>query len=123
MEGITLGLGLCAALYVTAGVLHFVMPRFYLRMMPPWIPAHRFCVYASGVAEVCLGIALLVESVRPAAAFGIIALLIAVFPANITMFQTPEKFRSVPRWALALRLPLQGALIYWAWLYTSSTTT
>ena len=119
MEGITLGLGLCAGLYVTAGVLHFIIPRFYLRMMPPQIPAHRFCVYASGVAEVVLGGALLIEQARPWAAWGIIALLIAVFPANVYMFQQPEKFTDVPRWALAARLPAQAALIYWAWLYAA----
>jgi uncharacterized membrane protein len=119
MSDITLGLGLCAGLYIVAGVLHFVIPKFYLRMMPPWIPAHRFCVYASGVAEIIVGAGLLVEVTRPWAAWGVIALLIAVFPANLYMFQTPEKFKDVPRWALVLRLPAQAALIYWAWLYTA----
>lgn len=122
MGDITFGLGLCAGLYFVAGVLHFVIPKFYMRMMPPWVPAHRLCVIASGIAEIALGVGLLVEVTRPWAAWGIIALLIAVFPANLYMFQTPERFKGVSRWALAARLPAQGALIYWAWLYTTPLT-
>jgi len=118
MESIETGRIVCAALYVIAGILHFAIPRFYLAMMPAWIPGHRFCVYASGAAEIILGAGLLVEETKVFAAWGIVLLLLAVFPANLHMFQNPEKFRSAPRAMLALRLPLQGALIYWALLYT-----
>jgi len=112
-----MSLYIMAALYVAAGVLHFVVPRVYLKMMPPYLPAPQLLVYLSGVAEVALGLALLVPSLRSWAAWGIILLLIAVFPANLYMF-TSGKFPRLPAWALALRLPLQLVLIGWAYQFT-----
>ncbi len=106
------------ALYVLAGVNHFRDPRTYERMMPPWVPAHRAMVLWSGVAEVLLGIGVLVPATRSLAAWGVIALLVAVFPANLQMFRDPERWPKVPRWGLALRLPLQGVLMWWAWTLT-----
>ncbi len=105
-----------AALYVVAGVNHFVNPRMYLKIMPPYLPAPAALNYAAGAAEMLLGVMLLFPTVRPLAAWGIIALLIAVFPANLYMYQ--RGFRGIPRWALLLRLPLQLVLIAWAWWYT-----
>ncbi|MGB3779041.1 MAG: MauE/DoxX family redox-associated membrane protein [Tunicatimonas sp.] len=107
---------LMAALYVAAGVNHFLRPRMYVRIIPPYLPAPELLNYAAGAAEMVLGVALLFPATRPWAAWGIIALLVAVFPANLYMYQqgTP----GIPSWALLLRLPLQGALIAWAWWYT-----
>jgi uncharacterized membrane protein len=105
-------------LMVAAGVNHFVNPRFYLRMMPPYLPWHGPLVFWSGVAEVLLGVGLLVPQTRTLSAWGLIALLVAVFPANLYMTMNPEKFRKVPRALLWLRLPLQGVFILWAWWYT-----
>ena len=105
-----------AALYVVAGVNHFLRPRMYERIIPPYLPAPDVLNYAAGVAEVVLGVALLFPATRPYAAWGIIALLIAVFPANLYMYQ--QGTAGIPSWALLLRLPLQGALIAWAWWYT-----
>jgi uncharacterized membrane protein len=68
---------------IGAGVMHFARPDFYLKIMPPYLPAHYELVLLSGVCEVVLGILLLVPKVSKLAAWGIIALLIAVFPANI----------------------------------------
>lgn len=113
---LTPGLVIMAVFYMAAGVFHFVRPGLYMRMMPPWLPAHRFLVFFSGVCELVLGAALLVPALRSWAAWGIIALLVAVFPANVHML-TGGKFR-LPRPLLILRLPLQALLIYWAWLYT-----
>lgn len=104
-------------LYVVAGILHFVRPQTYLRIMPPSIPAPLTMVHLSGVAELVLGLALLVPSLRSWAAWGIILLLIAVFPANWYM-ATSGKFASIPAWILWARLPLQGVLIYWAYTFT-----
>ena len=118
MSELTASLVGCATVYIVAGVAHFAMPKPFFRMMPPWIPAHAFCVYGSGVAEIALGVGLLLEVTRPWAAWGIVALLIAVFPANLCMFQAAERFRGVPRWALAARLPLQAVLIWWALQFT-----
>ncbi|HEU4321794.1 MAG TPA: hypothetical protein VFS21_01480 [Roseiflexaceae bacterium] len=98
-------------LFVAAGLNHFRQPRFYLRMMPPYLPYHQELVDLSGYAEVALGALALVPGAEPAARWGLIALLAAVFPANLHMALNPERFRRFPRWALWLRLPLQAALI------------
>ena len=94
-----------AAVYIIAGILHLVRPRAYMQIMPPYLPAHRLLVILSGLAEVGLGIALFFPQARSWAAWGIILLLIAVFPANVYM-AVSGKFRKVPAWALWLRLPL-----------------
>jgi uncharacterized membrane protein len=107
--------------YVGAGIVHFVNPDFYLPMMPPYLPYHLELVYLSGLAEILLGAAVLVPQMRRLAAWGIIVLLIAIFPANvhIAMHNVPvfgaTEGAGVWNW---VRLPLQGLLIWWAWLYT-----
>lgn len=108
---------LMAAVYGLAGIWHFVRPAFYLRIMPPYLPAHRALVFWSGVAELGLGVALLIPALRTWAAWGVIALLIAVFPANVYM-ATGQKFQKLPAWVRWGRLPLQGVLIWWAYQYT-----
>lgn len=116
-------LWLMALLYVAAGVNHFVSTRFYEQIMPPWIPWHLPLVYLSGVAEIALGLALLVPRLRRLAAWGIIALLVAVFPANVHMAMNEVLIDGEvagPPWALWLRLPLQAVLIAWAYLHTRS---
>jgi uncharacterized membrane protein len=103
---------LCAGTFIAAGTLHFVMPRPYEAIMPPWVPAHRAMVYASGVAEAAGGAGLLTRH-RRWAGWWLIATLVAVFPANVHMALHPEDFRQVPggRTALWARLPLQAAFI------------
>jgi uncharacterized membrane protein len=109
---------LMAAFYSYAGIMHFVKPKFFLGLMPPYIPAHGFMVAASGVAEVVLGIGLLFPATRVWAAWGIIALLIAVFPANVYMAYA-ERFQAMSPWIRWGRLPIQALLIWWAYQYTS----
>lgn len=99
---------------VFAGVMHFAKPRFYLRMMPPYVPAHRALVLWSGVAEIVLGVALLVPVARPWSAYALIALFVAVFPANVHMALHAKELR-VPAWIAWARLPFQAAFIAWAW--------
>ncbi|WP_128545770.1 DoxX family protein [Larkinella soli] len=106
-----------AAIYIVSGVLHFIRPGTYLRIMPPYIPYPALMVSLSGAAEIVLGIGLLFPATRSAAAWGLILLLIAVFPANLYM-ATSGRFPDIPQWILWARLPLQGVLIWWAWLYT-----
>jgi uncharacterized membrane protein len=106
-----------AVLYIAAGIWHFVRPQFYLAIMPPYLPAHKALVFWSGVAEVLLGVALFVPSLRTYAAWGIIALLIAVFPANLYM-ATGERFAALSAWVRWGRLPIQAVLIWWAYRYT-----
>ncbi|RFS14914.1 MauE/DoxX family redox-associated membrane protein [Emticicia sp. C21] len=113
----TIGLYLAVLLFVVAGISHFTQERFFIKAMPPYIPYHRAMVLISGVAEIALGIGLLFNSTRIYAAWGLIILLIAVFPANIYM-ATSGKFHRVPFVLLWLRLPLQFVLIWWIYQYT-----
>lgn len=109
---------LLAFLFIVAGSLHFLRPASYLAIMPPWLPAPRVLVYFSGLCEICGGLGLLPRATRPTAAWGLITLLIAIFPANLHMAFNPQLFPRVPHWALWARLPLQLPLIAWASLYT-----
>ncbi len=103
---------------IGAGILHFVTPSFYLSIMPPYLPWHRELVFLSGVCEVILGILVLIPRFTVVAAWGIIALLIAVFPANIHMTLHPDLYPNVSPILLWLRLPLQGLFIAWAYWFT-----
>jgi uncharacterized membrane protein len=107
---------LLAAFYVGAGTLHFTRTRMYERTVPAFLPAHRELVLVSGVAEIAGGLAVLPQRTRRAAGWWLIGLLVAVFPANVNMALDPEGTGAsgVPRWALWLRLPVQGLLIVWA---------
>lgn len=102
--------------FVLAGTNHFISTEFYLRMMPPVLPFPLFLVYLSGVFEIALGILLLVPKYLRLAAWGLIALLIAVFPANIYMALNTQLFPEFSPAAQYLRLPIQLvliALVYW----------
>jgi len=105
------------AFMIGAGTMHFVHPEFYLKIMPPYLPLHQELVFLSGICEVALGLLLLVPRYSQLAAWGIIALLIAVFPANIYVFQNPEVLPAPPLLHL-LRLPLQGVFILGAYWHT-----
>lgn len=111
---------LFALIFITAGVLHFVKRDLFLRMMPDWLPAHRLLVDLSGVIEVALGVLLLIPASSQLAAWGLIALLVAVFPANVNMALHPERWKKLNPIGLYARLPVQGLLIYWAWTYTAA---
>ncbi|MBA2547925.1 MAG: DoxX family membrane protein, partial [Burkholderiaceae bacterium] len=76
---------LFGALFVAAGANHFITPDFYVSIMPPYLPLHLPLVYLSGIAEVALGGLLMCGRYSNNAAWGLIALLIAVFPANVHM--------------------------------------
>jgi uncharacterized membrane protein len=106
-----------AALFVVGGVGHFVATDVYMKIMPPYLPYHRPLVLLSGVFEVVLGLLLMLPATSRLAAWALIALLVAVFPANVFMYQHPERF-PLPPTLLLLRLPLQGVLILWAYAYT-----
>ena len=101
--------------YVFAGTLHFIETDSYLKIMPPWIPAHLAMVYISGAAEIAGGIGLLIPPLRRPAAWGLVALLVAVFPANLYMALNNVQVTASPIPAVLLwaRLPLQALLIWW----------
>ena len=109
---------LLAIAFVLAGINHFLNPAFYLRMMPPVLPAPLFLIYLSGVFEIALGILLLIPRFTRFAAWGLIALLIAVFPANVYMAMNPQTFPEFSPMALYLRLPIQFIIIAWAFWFT-----
>lgn len=106
-------------LFIAAGANHFRDPKFYVEIMPPYLPWHYALVVVSGIAEIILGIGLLFpQPFSRYAAWGLVLLLIAVFPANIHMATNPESYPTMSVWLLWLRLPLQGLLILWAYWYT-----
>jgi uncharacterized membrane protein len=106
--------------FVAAGRLHFVRPDFYVKIMPPYLPWHLELVYLSGVAEILLGLLVLIPKCRWLGAWGLIALLVAVFPANIHMAMNPDSFPEIAPWLLWARLPLQFVMIAWAYWFTGN---
>ena len=112
--------GLLARLFagpvlIAAGVNHFVMPRTYEAIMPEFLPAHRELVLLSGLAEALGGAGTLRPATRRAAGWWLIAVLIAVFPANVHMALHPERYPQMPHAALLARLPLQLVMIWLVW--------
>lgn len=107
-----------ALLYVFAGLNHFRNPRMYLKIIPAYLPNPQLLNQISGTAEIILGFLLFFASTRDAAAWGIIVLLIAVFPANLYMLQNQEASFGISKWILMLRLVFQIVLIWWAYQYT-----
>lgn len=104
--------------FVAAGVNHFVHPDVYAAIMPPWLPWPAELVALSGVAEVALGLLALPARTAPLAGWGLVALLVAVFPANVHMALHPERFPAIPPWVLYLRLPFQVVFVWWAYRWT-----
>ena len=110
---------LMAALYIFAGVMHFVKPKMYLRIMPRYIPNHKLMVTLSGVAEIGLGVGLCFPKTKNIAIYGIIAMLLVFLLVHFYMLSGEKQAAGIPKWILILRIPLQFALIYWAYLYLS----
>jgi uncharacterized membrane protein len=107
---------LIGLLFLAAGALHFIKPRMYEQIVPPYLPAHRELVAISGFFEMLGGAGLLIPRTRTLAGFGLLALLVAVFPANLYMATDAEKFSAVaPAWTLYARLPLQLVLMLWVY--------
>ncbi len=105
--------------FMGAGINHFLMPKAYEGIVPPSLQGRAKDVVAiSGVAEFAGGLGVLLPWTRRPAGLGLIALLVAVFPANLYMARTPERFAKIPRWALYGRLPLQPLMMWWAWRAT-----
>ena len=108
---------LAGAVFVVAGLLHFLLPGVYEKIMPPYLPYRRGLVYWSGAAEVIGGLGLFPRRTRGAAGVSLILLLAAVLPANVQML-LDARSAGRPSWWVALlwlRLPLQGAIAAWVW--------
>ena len=108
-----------ALFFLGAGIMHFVKPGAYQATVPDPLPGHREIVYISGVAEIAGALALLDRRSAPWAGWWLIALLVAVFPANVNMAVNAERFRAVPEALLWVRLPIQVLLIAWVWRVSS----
>ncbi len=108
---------LMAAFYAFAGYSHFRNPKFFLKITPKWVPEPEKVNLIVGVIEIALGVLLVIPATTAMAAWGVIALLIAVFPANVYHFQKALK-KGKMIWPTLIRLPIQALLIYWAYLYT-----
>ena len=106
-----------AIIYIIAGFNHFLNPKFYHKIIPPFLPYLNFINMVSGATEVVLGTALLIPAFTNLAAWGIIILLIAIFPANIYHFMLGWQKKKMVT-ILAIRLPFQAVLIWWAYSFT-----
>lgn len=107
-----------AGMYILAGIMHFVKPKMYLRIMPRYLPYHKFLVFLSGVAEIVLGIGLCFTATQKLSAFGIILMLAVFLPVHFYMLSNEKAAAGLPKWVLILRVPLQFALMYWAYSYS-----
>jgi uncharacterized membrane protein len=107
-----------AVAFMAAGGNHFVNPDFFVAIMPPYLPAHLELVYLSGAFEIAGGVGVLIPAVRSRAGWGLVALLLAVFPANLHMALHPDLFSDVSPFALYTRLPVQILFIAWAYWAT-----
>jgi uncharacterized membrane protein len=119
-RGRRISLAALAAIFVAAGVLHFVITDEYVRIMPRYLPAHRELVLLSGACEVAGGLGLLWARTRRAAAVGLVLLLLAVWPANLQMAMDAHDAAKpfVQQALLWARLPLQPLLMLWIWRAT-----
>lgn len=104
-------------IYVAAGVMHFIKPKTYMRIMPSYLPNHKLLVYVSGIAEIVLGIALCIPALKTVAVYGIIAMLVVFLLVHFYMLSSEKASAGIPKWILILRIPLQFGLMYWAWWY------
>jgi uncharacterized membrane protein len=106
-----------ASLYILAGILHFVYPGMYERIIPNWIGPKRMVVYLSGILEIVFGSALFFPAYKSYGLYGIIILLVLFLPVHTHMLRDSKAAMGIPSWILLLRIPFQGLLIYWAYTY------
>ena len=109
------GLAFVSALFLASGTCHFLLTRFFVAIMPPWLPLHREAVYVSGVFELLGAFGLMRASTRRAAGTGLFVLTILVTPANVHMWLHPDLFPDIPESLLFWRLPAQAALLAVIW--------
>jgi uncharacterized membrane protein len=111
------GLYVMAAVYLFAGLMHFIKPKVYLRVMPNYLPNHKSLVFWSGIAEILLGIGLCIPVLKDLSIYGIIAMLAIFLMVHFYMLSSEKAAAGIPKWILILRIPLQFGLMYWAWIY------
>ena len=109
---------LLAIFFIMAGINHFVAPEFYLRIMPPYLPYPSLLHQLAGAAEILLGAMVLVPRWQRLAAWGLVLLLVAVYPANLHVAFNAHLYPDFPTALSWGRLPLQFLFLLWAWWYT-----
>ncbi|QNK78850.1 DoxX family protein [Winogradskyella sp. PAMC22761] len=112
-----IGLYIMAVLYFIAGIMHFIKPKTYMRIMPNYLPNHQALVYLSGLAEIILGIGLCIPMLKNLSIYGIIAMLALFLLVHFYMLSSEKAAAGIPKWVLILRIPLQFGLMYWASIY------
>lgn len=117
METLEISKYVLAGMLIIAGILHFLKPKFYLKIMPDYLPASLLLVILSGIAEIICGLLLVFPNTQTIGAYLTIALFVAVFPANIEMSRKYYLRRKKGFWLTILRLPLQIVLIWWAYQF------
>jgi uncharacterized membrane protein len=108
---------LMACLYILAGVMHFVYPRMYFKIIPDFLPWRGFIVFTSGIAEILLAMGLCFHASRNISVYGIISMLVLFLIVHFYMLSDRKAAMGLPRWLLYLRIPMQFALMYWAYSY------
>ena len=108
---------LMALLYFLGGILHFIKPKIYLRIMPKYLPNHSLLVVLSGISEIILAIGLCFPETKNIAIYGIILMLIIFLLVHFYMLSSEKAGAGLPQWILIIRIPLQFVLMYWAWFY------
>ena len=108
---------LMSGMYIFAGVMHFIIPKAYLRIMPKYLPNHKVLVFWSGIVEVVLGFGICFSRTKNIAVWGIIAMLAVFLLVHLYMLSGKKASAGFPKWALLLRIPLQFGLMYWAYWY------
>lgn len=108
---------LMAVIYIFAGIMHFIKPKAYLRIMPRYLPNHKLLVKLSGIAEIVLGIGLCIPLLKNPSIYVIILMLMFFLMVHFYMLTGKKASAGIPRWILLLRIPLQFGLMYWAYWY------
>ncbi|WP_289061969.1 hypothetical protein [uncultured Zobellia sp.] len=106
-------------IYVMAGIMHFVKPKAYMRIMPRYLPNHKLLVQLSGIAEILLGIGVCIPAVKNYTIYGIVLMLAVFLLVHFYMLSSKKASAGFPKWLLIARLPLQLVLMYWAYSYLS----
>lgn len=108
---------LMAIIYIVAGTLHFIKPKMYMRIMPRYLPQHKFLVYLSGFVEIILGLAICFEPLRKIALIGIILMLAIFLLVHFYMLTSKKAGLGLPKWILVFRIFIQFGLMAWADYY------
>lgn len=106
-----------ALIYIVAGLNHFINPKIYLRIMPPYLPNHKALVDLSGFSEIILGISICIPFLKNVSVYGLIAMLLVFLLVHVYMLSGKKASAGIPKWILIIRIPVQFGLMFWAYSY------